>query len=155
MFKTQEINIKNSIVNVYFNYILCVSEAPTFDMSDPFQLFGRIAKTTSLSIFDTHITPATSFNISKDSDYIIVTNYRETNTIGKYRAFARNGAIKFEIFNTDVIDEATYTYTSSLGNAVGYTLRVEGSVNEYTMIFAIFHFTVQYLMKILDKVDLN
>jgi len=137
--KTKTLN--NSIVNIYFDYSLFVSGDPTFHMSDPSQLYGRIALKTTLTVEDTDITPLASYNISKDSD-VIITNDRETNTSGKYRAFVRKGDIKFEIFNTDVTDEATYTYNSSLGNAASYTLRVEGRVNEYTMILALFHFIV-------------
>jgi len=102
-------------------------------MSDPFQLYGRISESTSLTIIDTHITPLTSYNISKDND-VIVTKDRETNTSGKYRAFARNGEIKFVILNTDKTDEATYTYTSGFGNSASYTLRVEGISYDYIML---------------------
>ena len=126
-------------MNVCFNYNLFVSGAPTFNMSDPNRLYGRISEGTSLTVKDSHITPLTSYNISKDSD-VIVTNDRETNTSGKYKAFTRDGEIKFVILNTDVLDEATYTYNSSLGNAARYTLRVEGRVNNNTMILALFPF---------------
>jgi len=122
-----------------FDYSLFVSGVATFNITDPFQLHGQISERTSLTVIDTHITPLTPYNILKDGD-VIVTNDRETKTSGKYRAFTRNGEMRFVIYNTDVTDEATYTYNSSLGNAASYTLLVEGRVNNYTMIFAIFPF---------------
>jgi len=97
-------------------------------MTNPFQQYGQIAKSTSLTVLDTNITPYSLFNISKDGE-IIVTNSDEQMKTSKYSTEVRNGSIQFAILNTYVTDEATYTYSSSLGDAVNYTLRVEGRKN--------------------------
>jgi len=52
-------------------------------------------------------------------------------------AFAINGTIKFKIVNTVVTDEATYTYSSSVGDAVNFTLLVEGISNDYIMLYVV------------------
>jgi len=105
-------------------------------MTNPFQLYGRIASKTSLSVFDTHITPYTLFNFSKNGDIIVINTIEQT-TRNQYRTYARDGTIKFDIWNTDVTDEATYTYTSGEGDAVNFTLLVEGIGNDYTMLYVV------------------
>jgi len=103
-------------------------------MTNPFQRYGRIAESTSLTVLDTYITPYSLFNISKDGE-IIVTNTDEQMTTSKYSTVVLNGSIQFAILNTYVTDEATYTYRSGLGDAANYTLSVEGKSNDYIMLY--------------------
>ena len=103
-------------------------------MTDPLQKYGRITESTSLTVLDTDVTPLTLFNISKDGE-IIVSHSGEQMTTSKYSTVVQNGSIQFVILNTNVTDEATYTYSSSLDDAANYTLRVEGKSNDSIMLY--------------------